>query len=56
MKIFLLRGIAEGLTGHSSVFAKNLKDVYKKFPVLRETKNKLNVKNNTISGFCPCDG
>jgi hypothetical protein len=56
VKKFFLRGLAEGLTGRSFVMATSLENVFVQFPALHEVREKLTVKNNTISGFCACDG
>ena len=56
MQKFLLRGIAEGLTGRSSVVAQGIDDVFQQFPVLYTAQNKLTITDNVISGFCACDG
>lgn len=53
---FLLRGLAEGLVGQSSVKAKSADEVFAQFPVLLAVREKLRVSGNTISGFCACDG
>ncbi len=53
---FFLRGLAEGLSGRSSVMAKSLDAVFQQFPVLQQARAKLVVRDNTISGFCACDG
>lgn len=56
MSEFKLRGIAEGVVGLSSVMANNIKDVYTKFPELKEIERKLSVNGGMIEGFSPCDG
>ncbi|MEK7554844.1 MAG: hypothetical protein AAB518_02580 [Patescibacteria group bacterium] len=56
MKKFLLRGIAEGLTGRSFVVALSLDEIFQQFPELRQAQNKLSITDNVISGFCACDG
>ena len=56
MQKFLLRGLAEGLTGRSFVMVKSLDDLFVQFPALLTVREKLTVHNNTVSGFCACDG
>ena len=56
MRKFFLRGLAEGLAGHSSVMATSLDDVFAQLPALHQVREKLTVQDNTISGFCACDG
>lgn len=56
MTNFKLRGLAEGITGHSSVLALNSDKVFEKFPNLIKVSKKLNIKKNTIEGFVACDG
>ncbi len=56
MRKFVLRGLAEGLTGRSFVMARSLDEVFGKFPALKQAQQKLTVRKNTISGFCACDG
>ncbi len=56
MRVFLLRGIAEGMVGSSSVTARSIDDVFTRFPVLQGIRAKLTVSGNTISGFAACDG
>lgn len=56
MQKFRLRGLAEGLIGVSVVTAKTVSDVLIMFPILQENSDKLRVRGNVISGFCPCDG
>ena len=54
--MFFLRGLAEGLVGKSSVRAHSLDEVFDLFPVLSSVREKLMVSDDTISGFCACDG
>lgn len=56
MKKFSLRGLAEGLAGRSSVTARDINEVFAKFPALQKVRSKLTIRRNTISGFCACDG
>jgi len=56
MRLFFLRGLAEGLAGRSSIMATSLDDVFVQIPVLRQVREKLVVRDSTINGFCACDG
>jgi hypothetical protein len=56
MRKFLLRGLAEGISGRSFIMAKCPEDVFLKIPALQQVRNKLIVNGDTISGFCACDG
>lgn len=56
MRKFFLRGLAEGLAGRSFVMAKTMNDVFSQIPILQQVREKLVVGNDTISGFCACDG
>lgn len=55
-KTFQLRGLAEGLTGHTNVVATSIEEVYQRFPALATHRDKLTVNGDTIKGFAPCDG
>jgi hypothetical protein len=56
MQEFLLRGIAEGVTGVSSISAKNLEDVFTQKPILEAVRHKLSINGNEIGGYAACDG
>ncbi|MDP3778868.1 MAG: hypothetical protein Q8R30_02330 [bacterium] len=56
MQKFLLRGLAEGLVGQPHVMAASIDDAFSRFPALNQVREKLIIKNNTISGFSACDG
>lgn len=56
MRRIFLRGLAEGLAGCSSVLANDFDEVFAMFPALAGMRSKLTVGNDTISGFCACDG
>ncbi len=56
MRKFLLRGLAEGISGRSFIMATCQEDVFSKIPALQQVRNKLNISGDTISGFCACDG
>lgn len=55
-RTFFLRGLAEGITGVSTVLAVSVKEVFVLFPSLAAVKDKLTIDGNTIKGFAPCDG
>lgn len=56
MLTFVLRGLAEGLVGKSSVQASNVNEVFALYPVLGSVKEKLAVRGNVIEAYLPCDG
>lgn len=56
MKQIFLRGLAEGMTGCSSVQAVGVDDVFVQFPSLCMIREKLVITEDTVSGFCACDG
>lgn len=53
---FELRGIAEGITGQSTVTADSFKDLLNRYPALRNIEDKLTLDGNVVNGFAPCDG
>jgi hypothetical protein len=56
MRRIILRGLAEGLVGRSSVMASSVAAVFAAYPALEAARGKLSVSGNTISGFSACDG
>ena len=55
-RTFELRGLAEGMTGHSRVTAPSAEAVFAMFPALETVRHKIDVKGDIISGFAACDG
>lgn len=56
MKKIFLRGLAEGMAGRSFVEATGVDDVFVQFPSLCMIREKLVITEDTVSGFCACDG
>lgn len=56
MKKFILKGLAEGLAGKSSIEAKNADMAIAMIPGLSAHKQNLNISENEISGLVACDG
>lgn len=56
MRVFILRGLAEGLLGASTVMAHSVNEVFANNPALAAVRDKLVINGNIISGFAPCDG
>lgn len=56
MKTYILKGIAEGLAGVSSVRATCVEDIFKLYPLLEIAKEKIIIKDCMIGGINQCDG
>ncbi|QTH41191.1 hypothetical protein J4772_27100 [Cohnella sp. LGH] len=53
---FVLRGLPEGIVGHSNVQANSFEELLNKYPQLANVKEKISVAGNVVSGFASCDG
>ncbi len=56
MQKFTLRGLPEGIAGQSFVLAFSVEEVFEIFPVLKSIRDKIDVRDQVISGFAACDG
>ncbi len=56
MNSYNLIGLPEGLIGKPVVLAKDFEDLFYKYPILRENKDKFSINGCTLKGVSPCDG
>lgn len=52
----VLRGLAEGVVGASTVEVESIEGLFKTYPELNNMKHKLHIKEDRITGFAACDG